>query len=258
MSNRIKRHTVCVFIHRDRVALELLSIGLTRHELRPPTSGCQPGLAYVHQQGVRSLYLTPARSGVEVDSLSVTGRNGTLPHNLSFRAHPGEVTVLRGPNGTGKSTTFLAILGAPPDTDVSGRVAVGGEVAFLAARPATVPGTVRENLELFGAPVTPTPLAPTVEPESFIDPASRVLSAVGFPFDLDFVLDNGADSLSAGQRRRLLLARALCSDADVLLLDEPTVHLTPDDSADLMHMLLNSPLPGPKPQRTVIVVAPEN
>ncbi|STB94358.1 ATP-binding cassette domain-containing protein [Corynebacterium amycolatum] len=207
---------------------------------------------------------------MEVDSLSVTGRDGMLPHNLSFRAHPGEVTVLRGPNGTGKSTTFLAILGALPDTDVSGRIAVGGEVAFLAARPATVPGTVRENLELFGAPVTPTPLAPTVEPERFIAPASRGVSAVGFPFDLDFVLDNGADSLSAGQRRRLLLARALCSDADVLLaralcsdadvllLDEPTAHLTPDDSADLMHMLLNSPLPGPKPQRTVIVVAPEN
>lgn len=55
MSNRIKRHTVCVFIHRDRVALELLSIGLTRHELRLPSSGCQPGLAYVRQQGVRSL-----------------------------------------------------------------------------------------------------------------------------------------------------------------------------------------------------------
>lgn len=176
-------------------------------------------------------YLTPARSGVEVDSLSVTGRDGTLPHNLSFRAHPGEVTVLRGPNGTGKSTTFLAILGALPDTDVSGRIAVGGEVAFLAARPATVPGSVRENLELFGAPVTPTPLAPTVEPERFIDPASR--------------------GVSAGELQLIGLTRTLASPAPIVLLDEPTAHLSPERVAEVLDAIRDAAERG----RTVLVAS---
>ncbi|MCA0442722.1 ATP-binding cassette domain-containing protein [Corynebacterium amycolatum] len=166
-----------------------------------------------------------------MDSLSVTGRDGTLPHNLSFRAHPGEVTVLRGPNGTGKSTTFLAILGALPDTDVSGRIAVGGEVAFLAAWPATVPGTVRENLELFGLPVTPTPLAPTVEPERFIDPASR--------------------GVSAGELQLIGLTRTLASSAPIVLLDEPTAHLSPERVAEVLDAIRDAAERG----RTVLVAS---
>ncbi|WP_315851567.1 P-loop NTPase family protein [Corynebacterium sanguinis] len=53
----------------------------------------------------------------------------------------------------------------------------------------------------------------------------------------------------------MLLARALCSKADVLLLDEPTAHLSPDAAESLPDTLLRGPLPGPRPWRTVIVVA---
>lgn len=96
----------------------------------------------------------------------------------------------------------------------SGEATAPARTRFYAEDAWVFSTSVRENLRV-GTPELDDTLA------------TRVLSAVGFPFDLDFVLDNGADSLSAGQRRRLLLARALCSDADVLLLDEPTAHLTP-------------------------------
>ncbi|MCT1492432.1 hypothetical protein M3G47_06550 [Corynebacterium sanguinis] len=52
-----------------------------------------------------------------------------------------------------------------------------------------------------------------------------------------------------------MLARALCSKADVLLFDEPTAHLSPDAAESLLDTLLRGPLPGPRPWRTVIVVA---
>lgn len=161
----------------------------------------------------------------------------------NLRVEPGECLLVRGLSGSGKTTMLETLAGLVPAA--SGEATAPASTRFYAEDAWVFSTSVLENLRV-GTPELDDTLA------------TRVLSAVGFPFDLDFVLDNGADSLSAGQRRRLLLARALCSDADVLLLDEPTAHLTPDDSADLMHMLLNSPLPGPKPQRTVIVVAHEN
>ena len=82
----------------------------------------------------------------------------------------------------------------------------------------------------------------------------RVLAALDFELDLDLVLADGPGSLSSGQRRRLLLARALCSDAQVLLLDEPTEHIADADATSLLRILACGPLPGARAERTVILV----
>lgn len=79
------------------------------------------------------------------------------------------------------------------------------------------------------------------------------LEAVDFSLGLNVVLSDGAESLSIGQRRRLLLARALCSTAPVLLLDEPTEHISADDARDLLSMLVGGPLPGARAERTAVV-----
>lgn len=142
-------------------------------------------------------------------------------------ASPGRVTVLTGPNGVGKSTLLQAILGLGPP--VSGNVAVNGidvseldprqwwtRVAWLAQRPVLIPGTVQENLELFG-------------PLSDLDDACRaacfdeVLATL--PDGLQTTIGRGGVGLSLGQRQRLGLARVLGSTASLLLLDEPTAHL---------------------------------
>jgi ATP-binding cassette subfamily C protein CydD len=140
---------------------------------------------------------------------------------------PGQVTVLTGPNGCGKSTTLQAILGL--DVPVSGRVTVAGvdvteldlpawwrQIAWLPHRPVLIPGTVGENLALFG----PIDNIETACAESGFD---EVLADL--PAGLDTVIGRDGLGLSLGQRQRLGLARVFGSHADVLLLDEPTAHL---------------------------------
>ncbi|MDZ4265828.1 MAG: thiol reductant ABC exporter subunit CydD [Mycobacterium sp.] len=139
-------------------------------------------------------------------------------------AEPGRVTVLTGPNGIGKTTLLQAVLGLNP-----GRVKVNGidvadldlqhwwsMVAWLAQRPVLIPGTVQENLELFG----PLPdLAAACRAACFDEVVD------GLPDSLQTVLGRGGVGLSLGQRQRLGLARVLGSAAPVLLFDEPTAHL---------------------------------
>ncbi|MGV7699694.1 ATP-binding cassette domain-containing protein, partial [Mycobacterium kansasii] len=61
------------------------------------------------------------------------------------------------------------------------------------------------------------------------------------PDGLATILAGGAQGLSAGQRRRLLLARAMLSTARIVLLDEPTEHLDAGDADDLLRALLQVP-----------------
>jgi ATP-binding cassette subfamily C protein CydD len=156
-------------------------------------------------------YLTHDVPGVRAEALSVSGRDGVRPANLSFDALPGRITVLAGPNGSGKSTVFFAALGLLPDDTVTGTISVTGEVAFLPARPATVPGNVQDNLVLMGTPTTA---------------ASR--EAVGLDLPLDQQVGPAGEGISAGQLQRIGLSRTLAREAQVLLLDEPTAHLSPE------------------------------
>lgn len=156
-----------------------------------------------------------------------------------FELAPGQRMLVRGPSGCGKTTMLETLAGLLPVADGTAAIAEG---ARLFAEDAWVfATTVRENLLVANGDASDARMA-------------EALEATGFEFDLDFMLENGADSLSSGQRRRLLLARALVSDAPTLLLDEPTEHLSIDAAEHLLDVLLHEPLPGALPQRTVIAV----
>ncbi|MGZ4512680.1 MAG: ATP-binding cassette domain-containing protein, partial [Mycobacterium sp.] len=90
------------------------------------------------------------------------------------------------------------------------------QLSWLPQRPALVPGTVRDNLVLFGD-------LDDVEKACKASDFDTVLADL--PDGLDTMLGRGGVGLSLGQRQRLGLARALGSAAPVLLLDEPTAHL---------------------------------
>jgi ATP-binding cassette, subfamily C, bacterial CydD len=146
---------------------------------------------------------------------------------LGTDVEPGRVTVLTGPNGVGKSTLLQAILGL--DAPTSGRVLVDGvdvaeldrpqwwaQIAWLPHRPMLIPGTVRDNLELFG---------PLTDLEYACRAACFDSVLTDLPKGLQTRLGQAGVGLSLGQRQRLGLARVFGSSAPLLLLDEPTAHL---------------------------------
>lgn len=171
--------------------------------------------------------VTARGARIRIEDLSVVSRDGHAPHRLTAGIEAGRVTVLTGRNGAGKSTTLQVIAGLIAPT--SGRVTVDGigvseltspdwwrQLSWLPQRPVLVPGTVRENMDLFGR----------------LEDPGTACTAAGFdavladlPDRWDTVLGRRGVGLSLGQRQRLGLARALGSPASVLLLDEPTAHL---------------------------------
>jgi heme exporter protein A len=133
----------------------------------------------------------------------------TLLSGLTFAVAPGEALVLRGPNGAGKTTLLRTLAGlAPP---AAGRIA-GAEGAVLAGHQDAVKPTltVAENLA-FWAQVFAT--------------GTRAADAAMRTLDLQPLADRRAAELSAGQRRRLGLARLVVAGPGPWLMDEPTVSL---------------------------------
>jgi ATP-binding cassette subfamily C protein CydD len=189
---------------------------------------------------------------IHLEDLSVAGRDGFSPQLLTATIAPGQVTVLSGANGAGKSTTLQVIAGLAEPT--SGRVTVAGvdvadldrqawwqQLSWLAQRPVLVPGTLEQNLTLFG------PLA-DIDTACAASGLDAVLATL--PDGLATRLGRGGVGLSLGQRQRLGLARALGSTAPVLLLDEPTAHLDADTEAAALHAIATRAHTG----TTVIIV----
>ncbi|PWB82819.1 MAG: ABC transporter [Methylocystaceae bacterium] len=168
---------------------------------------------------------------VDLSALSVKGLSKTYDATvavkpLSFELAIGSVTGLLGGNGAGKTTTIGMIMGLIEPT--SGSIHVFGH-DFLADRYAVLGRmnfespyvdmphrlTVRQNLDVFGR------LYGVADVAGKIGELADKLALVDF-------LDRPNGRLSAGQKTRVALAKALINDPDLLLLDEPTASLDPD------------------------------
>jgi heme exporter protein A len=145
--------------------------------------------------------------------LTVTGLSvarGGIPvlEGIDFSVQSGEALILRGPNGVGKTTVLRTVAGLQPP--LAGTVSLEREAMAYAGHADGIKTTltVRENLE-FWADVFGT---------GSIDSALVA-------FDLAALSDRAAGGLSAGQKRRLGLARMVVTGRPVWVLDEPTVSL---------------------------------
>ena len=135
--------------------------------------------------------------------------------DLSFSVGAGEALVVTGPNGVGKSSLLRLTAGLVRPTqgliELEGgdsELTIGEQAHYLGHQDALKPSlTVRENLRFWSAYLGPA--------ES---PPERALERLG----LDGLADLPAAYLSAGQRRRLSLARLIAAPRPIWLLDEPT------------------------------------
>jgi ABC-2 type transport system ATP-binding protein len=169
----------------------------------------------------------PAGSAaIEVARLVKQYKTARAVDDISFRIARGSITGLLGGNGAGKTTTIAMIMGLVLPT--SGRVTVLGHP--MPQDSAEVLGrmnfespyvdmpmrlTVRQNLTIFGKLYAVRNLAERI----------RELAS---DLDLNDFLDRPNGKLSAGQKTRVALAKALINQPELLLLDEPTASLDPD------------------------------
>lgn len=143
-----------------------------------------------------------------VTNLSIARGGLTVLSGVSFRLEPGQALVLQGPNGIGKTTVLRTIAGLQPPQ--SGQItAPTDSIAYAAHSDGIKPTlTVHENLAFWAA----------------IFGTQNIIPALA-TMQLDALQSRPAASLSAGQKRRLGLARLLVTGRRVWLMDEPTVSL---------------------------------
>jgi len=148
-------------------------------------------------------------------ALRVDTAFGTLFDSLSFTLKKGDRIGLLGDNGCGKSTLLKILDGT--DSPATGTVALAGH-CLMARVEQHLPETIFP-LTMLDAVLAQLPMA---ERDSLCWKAETLLASMGFT-PQDMALRSA--TLSGGQHTRLLLARALISEPDLLLLDEPINHL---------------------------------
>jgi len=174
---------------------------------------------------------------VKVDGLTKRFESVTAVDDVSFTVARGSVTALLGGNGAGKTTTLSMLLGLLlPSTGtirVLGHDMVKNRYRALPRMNFSSPYvdlparlTVRENLTVYGHLYGLSRVGP------------RIAELAG-RFDLVHQLDHATGTLSAGQKTRVALAKALLNEPELLLLDEPTASLDPD-TADWIRSYLES------------------
>ncbi|WP_454918523.1 thiol reductant ABC exporter subunit CydD [Xanthobacter sediminis] len=192
---------------------------------------------------------SPERIEVKFEDVRLAFPDGrTALDGISFTLAPGETVALVGPSGAGKSSLIHLLLGFVAPT--SGRVLVNGvplgdldlaqwrrRIGYVPQRPRLFAGTLAANIAPGEDAPDPARLDAAVARAGLAD----VVAAV--PGGLQGRVGEGGSGLSGGEAHRLSVARAFYRDAPMVVLDEPTAHLDPENEAKV-EAALRRLLPG--------------
>jgi thiol reductant ABC exporter CydC subunit len=185
----------------------------------------------------------PRPAAATLSGAAATGDDGTvmLPA-LDLTVAPGRRVALVGPSGSGKSTALHLLLafrrpssgraqigGVEPDR--LGRRALADRLAWVPEDPHLFAASLEDNLRIAAPSATTGQLAAALE-QVGLGPWLAAL-----PDGWTTRLGSGGRPVSAGERQRLAVARALLAQPDLLLLDEPTAHLDPETAHRMLASL---------------------
>ena len=160
-------------------------------------------------------------------------------NGVSFTVEKGEVLGFLGPNGAGKSTTMRMITGFIPPTD--GEISVGGFNVLENPIPAKrLMGYLPENAPLYGDMSVGGFLGFAAEMRGLTGEAKKkaVNRAIEMCF-LERVYDQSVETLSKGYRHRTCFAQSIIHDPEVLIMDEPTDGLDPNQKHEVRTLIRN-------------------
>jgi thiol reductant ABC exporter CydD subunit len=200
---------------------------------------------------------SPAAAAIRFEDVAFTypSRPQPVVTGVDLVLAPGETVALVGESGAGKSTLAALVLGLAAPT--AGRILVGEvplrecrpeawrrHVAWVPQRPAILRGTIADNIRLGAAD------APDVDVREAAVLAGADTFVGRLPDGYATIVGDGGRPLSAGERRRIALARAFLRDAPLVVLDEPTADLDPE-AAEVIAAAVERLRTG----RTILVIA---
>ena len=185
-----------------------------------------------------------------IEALSLTRRFGpfTAVDRISLQVERGEVLGFLGPNGAGKSTTMKMITGFLAPTTGTARIC-GADIQSDPLRAKSHLGYLPEGAASYGDMSCRGFLDFVAEMRGFSGAELRRRRDIAVErLELADVLEQPIDTLSKGYRRRVGLAQALLHDPDVLVLDEPTDGLDPNQQHQVRRLITEM-----APEKAIII-----
>jgi ATP-binding cassette subfamily C protein CydD len=163
-------------------------------------------------------------------------------HGVDLAVRPGSWAAIAGPSGAGKTTLLSLIAGARQPTTGTVRWITEteaspphlGSCAWIGQQTVLLPGTISDNIRIGRPAASLAEVGHAVAAAGLADLIARL------PGGLDTPLGEGGSGLSTGEARRIAIARAFLSNAELWVLDEPTAHLDPGTEAHVIEALRNA------------------
>lgn len=202
------------------------------------------GLLASYQPEKDQMSLPPAKGQLSVEGVNFapTGAQRYVLQGINFRVEPGEMLGIIGPSGAGKSTLARLIVGITPVTNGTirldgadvytwDRTEFGRNVGYLPQDTELFAGTIRDNIARFRDDVDDSEVVWAAQ----VAGVHQLILRLPNGYDTD--LGDTGHVLSAGQRQRVGLARALLGKTKLIVLDEPNASLDAEGEEALMQAL---------------------